>query len=305
MVMINYVSVSAYNDAELLKGCLKSIRDELGDVDIRVVDGKYESWPSGADNSIDHTKDVCHQFNATHDPAGPFHRERDKHIYRVEKSPDGERVLFLDADERLHDVNHSELNNEDRVAYQPRIANSLIYGPKSVYWPRSFFSETVKSINRWDAYLFEAPCKRTDNITIIHRHGLRDDEYRDKKNERFSAEDREGREIDRCAEFSSCPLCGMESLTMTQATDYDREMTYVEMCTNSECLHAAIKDLELGEYQYVPDRIDEGFTEDPVRLRRELLDALPEHRAGVFRQHGLDVFMEMRDLIARWAKDEL
>lgn len=299
------INVSSYQDADLLDNCLHSIHDTLDDPTITVTDGRYESWPAEPDNSTDNTRALCEEYNATYNPAGPFDRERDKHVYRVHQSPDGERVLFLDADERLLAVDQATLNDADKLAYQPRIYNALVYGPKSVYWPRCFYPETVESINRWDAYLFDVPCKRTDAITILHRHDLRDPEYRTKKNIRFTREDRRAREIDYLADFSPCPECGEQRLTRSQATDYETgEYTYVQACTNGEC-HASINRITLYEHRYVPENIDEGYAENPRQLRLELLEALPERRADVIRPHGVELLEEMRPLIERWVQEEI
>lgn len=278
------VSVSAYQDADLLDGCLESIRETLGSVSIQVVDGAYRTWPGWEDapNSTDMTGAVCEDWGADHDPAGPFVRERDKHVYRVEQAPEGEWCLLLDADERLLEFDRGALN--EQTAYQPRIANSLVYGPAAVYWPRLFKPEWVQSINRWDAYLFDVPCEKTDAVTILHRHDLRDRDYREAKYERFGNEGRRGRyegsfetylNDDWGADFSTCPRCGSESVTRSQITNHgpNGEYSYVEACVNGDGCYAHVEPVEVGEWRYLPDAYERGFAEDPARLRLELMDA--------------------------------
>lgn len=277
-----YVSISAYNDGDLLDGCLESVQEHLPDADVCVVDGRYETWPDGADNSTDDTASVCLLHDVDYDPAGPFPRESDKHEYRVAQAPDDERVLFLDADERLLDVDLDALDDMNQVAYQPRIFNALVYGPKCVYWPRSFYPETVTSINRWDAYLFDVPCEKTDAITILHRHDLRERDYREKKYARFAEEGRAGRYDDAFetylhddwdVEFHECPKCGLESLTRSQITADGTHYSWAEACIRDESCYAATREYELNGWEYLPNDWRHGLDEAPRRLRAELLDA--------------------------------
>lgn len=281
-----YVSISVYNDADLLRGCLSSVRAVLPDATVAVVDGRYETWPAKADNSTDATPEIAAEFDASYHPDGPFHRECDKHEHRVDLAPDGERALFLDADERLLDVDRDQL--DPGVAYQPRIFNASVYGPKSVYWPRSFKPKWVQNINRWDAYLFDVECEKADAITIVHRHDLRDREYREHKVERFHNEGRASRfehedtEHDQLEQYledeweldtTTCPNCGQQSVTRSQITGYGAKYSYVEACLAADGCHRRVRGYELGEYEYLPADWERGFDEDRDRLRVELVDA--------------------------------
>lgn len=280
------VSISAYQDRELLQGALESVRDVLGNVRIQVVDGRYETFrPTAADNSTDDMQAVCDAYGAEYWPDGPYEREREKHVHRVELAPDGERALFMDADERLHAYDGDALNDDEKVAYSPRIANALVYGPTAVYWPRLFYPETVHSVNRWDAYLFESKHENTDAVTIIHRHDLRDEQYRIEKYHRFDREDRTGRFQDRLGDYlqddweledlQQCPNCGADSVTTTQWTSYGPGdgFSRVAVCVNGDRCHAQIDSRTIDEYRYLPDRVEAGLEEAPERLRLELLDA--------------------------------
>lgn len=304
-----FVSVSAYNDGGLLAGCLKSINEVLPDASVQVVDGRYETWPEGDDNSTDNTRRVAAWYDAEYVPGGPYERERDKHIDRVRRAPDGRRAVFLDADERLLQADLSRL--EDGVAYQPRIVNALVYGPRAVYWPRSFYPETVEGINRWDAYQFSTPCKRSDAVTIVHRHDLRDRGYREAKYERFRNEDRAGRyeddfetylEDDWNATFETCPACGRESVTACQLTDYGPRLSQVEVCTAGDRCHSRVVAYDSGDWKYLPDDYLTGFQEDPGQLRAELMDAGCEY---VFRDHSVGQFRQLEGIVARWIETHL
>lgn len=304
------VSVSVYNDAALLQGCLKSLRDALGNVRIQVVDGKYETFkPDAEPNSTDDTPAVCDAYGAEYWPDGPFELERDKHVHRVERLPEGELALFIDADERLLEWDADRL--PDETAVSPRIFNPLVYGPHAVYWPRIFKKEWVKTVNRWDAYLFDAPHERSDAVTIIHRHDLRDRNYREAKYARFDREGRTGRyesnfetylndEWD--AAFETCPECGAESVTRSQVTDLGPSMSQVKACVNGDRCHAAIESTGCDEWRYLPTDVDRGVEEDPQRLRMELLDAGCEfvRLANVEYMVG-----QMLPAIRIWVREEL
>lgn len=280
------VDVSAYNDAAVLSGCLQSVRDTLGDVSIRVVDGKYETWDEAApDNSTDDTAAVCDRFAAEYDAAGPFARERDKHVYRAESLPPDGWVLLLDADERLHTFDLDAL--ADRPL-RPRIVNARVYHDNSpvAYWPRIHKPGWIRTINRWDAYLYDAPePTRTDRVTIIHRHDLRDREYREAKYERFEREGRTGRYVQAdkaeayyantlAVETTPCPECGADSVTWTPATYEDADdFTRVGVCTARDGCYVRVEPQHMGDWRYLPDDWERGWTEDPTRLRMELIDA--------------------------------
>jgi hypothetical protein len=307
-----YVSISAYNDADLLEGCLTSIRDVLPDARIDVVDGKYESWPEGDDNSTDATPTLAREHGANYYAAGPFHRECDKHEHRVALAPDGELALFIDADERLLKFDPDALPRA--TAIQPRIANALVYGPKSVYWPRIFKPNWVQSINRWDSYLFDVECERSDAVTIVHRHDLRDRSYREAKYDRFEAEGRTGRYEDAFttyledewdADLETCPECGRESVSRTQLTQYGStvaEFSAVETCVAGDRCHAAIREYSIeNEYRYLPDDWQRGFEEDRERLRAELIDAGCPF-VGTTTASNLD---RMRPAICIWINEHL
>lgn len=275
------VSLSVYQDAHLAEGALASIRDVLGNVRIQVVDGKYDTFrPDAPPNSTDDIQAVADAYGAEYHPEGPLPLERDKHVRRIELAPDGELLLLMDADERLHDFNADALPDETAVG--PRIFNPLVYGPHAVYWPRLAKPEWVKTINSWDAYLFNVDHERSDAVTLIHRHDLRSRDYREAKYERFDREGRVGRyESDFSTylndewdvDFDTCPECGEESLSRTQATDMGPAITRVAACVNGDGCYAAIEPVRVGEYEYVPDAVEAGFEEDPARLRIELLDA--------------------------------
>lgn len=304
---MTHVSISAYNDADLVGPCLQSVRDVLPDASITVVDGKYETFrPDAEPNSTDDTGAVARSYEATYDPAGPFERERDKHVYRVESAPD-ELCLFMDADERLLQFNHDALQPE--TAYSPRLYNALVYGPVSVYWPRIHRPEWIKSINRWDAYLYSVPHERTDAVTIIHRHDLRDRDYREAKYQRFEREDRDGRYDDYMDEylnddwgvdFDSCPACGEQSLTRSQYTDYGEAFSRVTACVNGEC-YADVETYAIDTWHYLPGDWERGVVKNPERLRLELIDAGCE-----FVRPHTPTYMQrnMRPVIGQWVREE-
>lgn len=275
------VSVSVYQDAHLAENALASIREHLPHARIQVVDGKYDTFrPNSDPNSTDDIQAVADAYGAEYWPEGPFEREREKHVRRVELAPPDEWLLLMDADERLHSADFSKL--ADNTAYSPRIFNALVYGPHTVYWPRLTKPEWVKTINRWDAYLFSVAHERTDAVTLIHRHDLRSKDYRREKYERFGRENRRPRYEDRYdtylnddwdADFHPCPECGRESVTRSQVTNFGESYSYVECCIAADGCHAAVCEVEVGEWRYLPDDWQAGWDDDPKRLRLELLDA--------------------------------
>jgi hypothetical protein len=277
-----YVSVSAYQDAALLDGCLQAIREQFPDAPVTVVDGRYETFrPDAPDNSTDHTSVVASAHGARYDPAGPFEREVDKHRYRVAQAPADERALFLDADERLVTADLDALQL-DR-AYACRIHNPLVYSENPiVYWPRLFRPRDVDNIAKWDAYAFDVPCIRTDHVTIAHRHDLRDREYREAKYERFGREDRRGRYEEAFERYldndwpvtpETCPECGDSTLVRSPATMEGAPASAVEVCIRTDSCHHVIDDITIGPHQYLPNDWRRGLDEAPERLRLELLDA--------------------------------
>lgn len=314
--MIDYVSISAYDDADLLRGAIESIRQHCPDATVAVVDGRYETWPADHDNSADDTPLVARTRADAYHRDGPYPREADKHRHRVSLAPEGAFVLFMDADERLEHVDPDALPRA--TAFRPRIANALVYGPRSVYWPRAFDPEWVESINRWDAYLFSTPCERTDAITLLHRHDLRDREYREAKLERFDAEGRTSRyearddatpdRIDAYladdwdADFDACPRCGSESLTRTQLTSEGVDtQTCVEVCVRADGCFSDLRAYDPGEWQYLPEDWERGIDEDPTQLRAELLDAGCPFVATT----GEQFLRAARAAIGLWIEDEL
>lgn len=305
-----HVSVSAYDDGDLLAECLQSVRDVLPDATIQVVDGRYESWPDGADNSTDDTPLVADTYADEYVRGGPYERERDKHVHRVELAPDDEWCLLMDADERLCAADVAGL--DDATAYQPRLFNALTYGPRAVYWPRLFRPAWVESVNRWDAYRFSVPCERTDAVTIVHRHDLRSRDYREAKYERFDNEGRTGRyeddfqtylDDDWDATVHECPACGRDSLTRSQVTDGgpDGAWSYVEACVAEDSCYRTVETTAIGGWRYLPDAVGKGFAEDPNRLRLELLDA-----GCPFANVAVEVLVEqMQPVTHIWVEEEL
>lgn len=277
-----YVSVSAYNDAAVLRGCLESVREVLPDATVTVVDGRYETFaPDAADNSTDATPTVAGEFGAAYDPGGPFELEVDKHRYRVVQAPADEQAIFIDADERVVCADLDRLP-VDR-AYAARIFNTVVYSESPiVYWPRVFRPGDVREVSRWDAYYFEVPCSRTDAVTIAHRHDLRDREYREAKYDRFHREGRTGRYDDRFAKYLTngwdvptvaCPSCGQDSLVRSPATNEGSEFSRVEVCIAGDGCHGSVERINPGTYRYLPEAWERGLEADPERLRLELLDA--------------------------------
>lgn len=279
--MIEHVSVSAYEDGDLLDACIESIRGCLGDVAIQVVDGKYDTFrPDAPANSTDATRAVAEDWGATYIAGGPYSKEQAKHVDRVERAPDGTRTLFMDADERLVTA---QPQGFDGAALLPRIYNAKVYsdGPV-VRWPRSFDPASVRAINKWDAYLFDAPVERTDTITIAHRHDLRGRDYREAKYDRIKAEGRTVRydgneERYYAGEFdvdtAECPRCGMDTLVHSPPTDADGDgLTRVAVCLAGDSCYRAIERMTVDEYRYLPDNWEAGFA-DPERLQAELVAA--------------------------------
>jgi hypothetical protein len=310
-----HVSISAYNDGGLLPNCIQSVRDVLPNADIHVVDGRYESWPDGPDNSDDatpaHAETLADEYHAD----GPFRREDDKHLHRVNLAPDDEYALFLDADERL--LTCPDPDALPRAAVFPRIYNAIVYGPVSVYWPRLFKPEWVVDVKRWDKYSFDISgvaddetAMRDDDVTIVHRHDLRSREYREAKLERFHNEGRKSRyegPVDESDDrgqleqylsgewqhvaFDQCPNCGQTSLTRSQLTNYGTDpLTSVDACIADDGCHRSVTEYQVDDWQYLPDDWEAGLDDDPERLRAELLDAGCEfvgtsHYQDLFRFH--------------------
>lgn len=307
------VSLSVYNDATLLRGCLMSVLELLPDADIQVVDGRYESWPEGPDNSTDATREIALDYGASYHDDGPFEREHDKHHHRVDLAPDGDRCLLLDADERLVTCDLDAL--DDETAYQPRIFNPRVYNQTPIrYWPRIFYPETVVDIPRWDKYRFSTPCERTDAVTIAHRHDLRGRDYREAKYERFQNEGRAGRYDDgRIEEYldnafdvetEECPACGRDSLVHSDPTNIrpDGVFTRVAVCIAGDGCYRASEPVELGPHRYLPNRVLKGYQQDPDRLRLEVLDVgvpfVPENCSpGMFRR--------LAPVLMNWAEANL
>lgn len=303
------VSLSVYQDAHLAENALASIRDVLPHARIQVVDGKYDTFrPNSDPNSTDDIQAVADAYGATYHAEGPLPLERDKHVRRVELAPPDEWLLLMDADERLHSADFSKL--DDNTAYSPRIFNSLVYGPHAVYWPRLAKPEWVKTVNRWDAYLFDVPHRRSDAVTLLHRHDLRSKAYREAKYERFDREDRRGRyeasfdtylNDDWDADFHPCPECGRESVTRSQVTNFGDSYSFVECCIAADGCHAAVREVDVGEWRYLPDAWEQGWRDDPKRLRLELLDA----GCTFVRTASVDRMMrEMRPAVELWVESE-
>lgn len=280
------VSVNAYDDADLLEGCLASVRERLPHARIQVIDGRYETFtPDAADNSTDGTAAVAAAYGAEYWPDGPFEDEAAKHWGRLERAPDGGRVLFIDADERLVTFDGDAI--PDDTVGRVRIHNALMYGEGDVtYYPRLFYPEMMEDIPRVDRFSFDAPVERTDAITLTHRADLRSDAYREAKLKRFEREDRDPwyaqylealGERGHVAEFYECPACGEQSLTRSRVCGYGRERTdfsRVETCTRADGCHAAVVPVEWdGEFRYVPDDLAAGFEDDIERVRLELMAA--------------------------------
>lgn len=316
-----YVSVSAYNDADVLAGALASVREFLPDAEIVVIDGRYGTWPDDRDNSTDRTPEVAQEYAAGYVPAGPFDREVDKHRFRVGTAPEEERVLFLDADERIIALDEEKLP-EDRPV-QPRIFNPVVYNRTPIsYWPRIFYPEQVEEVNRWDAYIFTAPPIHMDEVTLYHRHDLRPREYREAKYQRFRNEDRMGR-YERGEEtmpgvleeylgntiepniIGTCPECGEESVVESPVTNRSRTGSFskVRACLTDGCW-SSVDQIDVGGWKYLPDRVEVGLDEDPERLRFELVDA----GCTWLREVDADYLLEWAPTVMAWVRqheDEL
>lgn len=284
------VSISTYNDADLLDGCLASVREILGNVGIQVVDGRYSTWPSEHDNSTDNTIRCCESYDAEYHPVGPFPREEDKHEYRVELAPDNERVLFLDADERLVDFDTKAI--EPGVPYNARIHNPATYYEtrELFYYPRCFKPEWLNQYEKTDLPEFRSPYwqrlknrGRSDAISITHRHDLRGSGYRRRKLERYENENRSGPFANHVNHYlegvepsdkAYCPECGEKTLCRTRESNFGelQDVTRVATCINGDC-YTAVEPVDVGDYRYLPDNIETGYGTDPERLRLELLDA--------------------------------
>lgn len=275
-----HVSINAYQDASLLTTCLKTIRQQLPDASIQVVDGRYETWPASNDNSTDDTAFVADTYGADYIPGGPYESEAAKHEARVQHAPEGDRLLFMDADERLLKAAPGRL--DDKTAYKVRIHNALMYNTGITYYPRLFYPRQWDEAIRVDRFSFDAAVERTDDVTIVHRADLRNRDYRRDKLERFGAEDRDPWYRDYLetveeqgfdATFYECPECGEMSVTESRVCGYGDEYTRVRTCTASDECYSAIEPVRVGHYRYLPDHLDRGFREDPERVRLELMDA--------------------------------
>lgn len=279
-----YVSVSAFDDGDLLAGALDSVRAHLPEATVEVIDGAYSTFPRESDASTDDTPAVCDAFDATHHvpPDLPFDREVDKHRYRVSRAPAGEWSLFLDADERLAMSGVDAL--DPGRAYAVRIHNPVVYSESPIrFWPRCFFPEHVQEVSRWDKYLFSVPCDRTDAVSITHRHDLRDRAYREAKYERFDREGRAGRYAesfdqyladDWDVETATCPACGRDSVVTAPATREGRDtFSALQVCVAGDGCYRDVETFDVGAYRYLPDGWRRGLREAPARLRVELIDA--------------------------------
>lgn len=283
------VSVNAFDDAELLRGCLASVREVLGNVRIQVIDGRYESFPAPEDNSTDATPQVCDAYGAEYWPDGPFPTEEDKHRQQLARIPGGKPCLLIDTDERL--VTFDENVLATGTPYKVRVHNAVVYSEQRelFYYPRYYQPEWVTGFRKTDMPEFgETHARRlgrTDAITIAHRHDFRDRDYREAKLERYAAEGRDSPYVHDPEGYvvgdvgrphaapEECPECGEETLYRSPASDFGAgdELTQVLTCTNGEC-YAAVDAVELGEYRYLPDRVAEGYAENPQRLRLECID---------------------------------
>lgn len=309
------VSISAYDDGDVLEACLRSVRDTLPDATIQVVDGRYKTWPAANDNSRDETPDLAASYGAEYLPEGPFPRERDKHVRRVSLAPDGEPCLLLDADERLVWADMDALATE--TAYQPRIHNPIVYGNRVAYWPRLFDPSDVATINRWDAYQFDVPCERTDRITISHRHDLRDEDYRSDKLDRLDNEDRYEASyyndrpedyvelaLDEDTAEENCPECGHDTIVRSMATPFgpgdDNRLSCVDTCVNGDC-YTGFTERHIREFCYLPGEWERGFENDLERLREELIAA----GCQFVRSTNLGPVERMRMPIGVWVEEKM
>lgn len=280
------VSVNAFQDAHLLEYCLRSVREHIPDARIQVIDGRYERFDAESDNSTDDTPAVAERYGAEYYADGPHEDEPAKHWQRVERAPDGERCLFMDADERLVAFDASDF--EDHEIYLIRIHNAACYNGDVSYYARYFYPEQMDDIPRVDRFWFgdtpETTEQRTDDITLVHRADRRGSDYRQAKNERLEQAGRDWYDAyldefdEHDLDFDTCPECGEDSLRRSMVCGYRREddFTRVETCVNGECYAAVVSvdgpDLP-EEWLYVPNNLDEGFEEDIERVRMELMAA--------------------------------
>jgi len=304
------VSVNAYDDADLLAECLASVREVLGNVRIQVVDGRYETFrPDAPDNSTDETPAVADAYGAEYWPDGPHADESAKHWARLDRAPDGEHVLFLDADERLLGADFDGL--KAGTAYRIRIHNALMYDQDVTYYPRYFKPEWMEDIPRVDRFSFDVPVRRTDAITAVHRADLRGEAYREAKLDRFERENRDPwyrnylnsldeRGFDH-VEFQECPECGRESMTRSRVCGYDDQFTWVECCTAADGCYRTIREYTLEEWLYLPDAVTQGFEEDRQRVRAELMDA----GNGIAKVVGPERFERYEPNARMWVEREL
>ena len=311
-----YVSISAYNDSYVLEEAIKSVRRQLPNAHIAVVDGAYETWPGSTQepNSSDDTELVAAAHADDYLPAGPFERENDKHQFRVAQAPSDEWALFLDADERLVAFDVDALDTE--TVYKPRIYNAVVYNENTsiVYWPRVFHPKHVEDVTRWDAYDFSVPAERTNAVTIVHRHDLRPSTYRANKYERFHNEDRIGRYekrdeydtyVDNDFEIepdARCPGCGRESLLESAGTSLTQSdtTTIVQTCLHDGC-YTGIREITVDEFEYLPGDWEAGFAEDPERLRAELIKA----GCPFARTIGVERFKRMWPSVKVWVEEQV
>ena len=305
-----YVSVSVYDDGDLLTGCLDRIRDVLPEATVDVVDGRYETWPAENDNSTDQTAEVARERADGYYPDGPYPDEQHKHLRRLQLAPEGEWALFIDADERLERFDADAL--EQGAAYRPRIFNALVYSQTPIsYWPRVFDPADVADIKSWDRYLFDVDVETTDHVTIVHRHDLRGREYRESKYQRFANEGRAGRYEDGRFEMylndewdvdpsGTCPECGQESVVWSPPTMHgsDGALSRVGACVRGECWIGE-DDVGIDEYHYLPNRIRAGLDEDPDRLRLELLAV----ECPLVRQYDADRFAP--EILEHWVGENV
>lgn len=305
-----HVSVNAYEDADLLDGCLASIRDCLPDATIQVVDGRYKTFPGERDNSTDQTPDVAREYGAQYVAGGPYPREEHKHEDRVRRAPADERLLFIDADERLLKSRVTHL--DDSQAYRVRIHNALWYGADVTYYPRLFHPHQWDEVIRVDRFSFTSGVDSTDDITIVHRADLRSDAYRDRKSKRFQQENRGSWYDDHRATIDSgdhqldpeeCPNCGRKSVTQSRVCGFGTTPEYsrVHACTAGDRCHTRIEPVTIDDWQYLPDRVDRGFQEDVERVRVELMDAGNQ----LARLLSPDAFVRYQPNARLWVEDNL
>lgn len=311
------VSISCYQDAPLLPACIDSVREHLPGATIHLVSGRYATWPDGPDNCDDGTADLAVTRGIRWFPDGPYADESAKWRHRASLVPDDERVLFLDADERLVRADTRRLNQT--TAYRPRIFNALVYGPRVTYWPRLCRPQDIQAIERWDAFEFDADAlvdghpPKTDAVTIAHRHDLRSDDYKRDKQARFANEGRQSAyaKHDRMddyfenvpqfrAEWTDCPECGQESVVKSVETNSSGQFTRVHVCVNGDC-YGDVVPVDL-ERRYLPDDWQRGIREGDVRqVRMELIDA----GCAWAQTPSLDLFLEMATAIPGWIGQNL